>query len=200
MVRQPDGPAMDVFLQDIRKTGIDPGPDWPALAAQFTEVAYDRKSTIFSQAQVADRVLFVASGIVASEQVHLDGTPAIARFFERGQFATNVTSAWRRELAEDTLIAITDVQGVTMPVRFFTREYMDGGAFGQYLRRKVLETIFFDKEVICAKTLTETEARYRFLKDQHRDVLDLVPAKDVARFLGIAPQSLSRFLRKRRPG
>ncbi|MEO1492976.1 MAG: hypothetical protein AAFV19_12560 [Pseudomonadota bacterium] len=191
--------ALDAVSRDIdARGGAAALADWERLVPRVSAFACPAKQVILSAAQVADRLLFVTAGIAASEQVYPDGTAGIARFFEPGHICTNVTSAWERDIAEDTLIAITPVEGVMMPLALFMEEYLDGGAFGRYLRQKLLDVIAFDKAVICAKTLTRTEDRYRFLETQYADVITQVPAKDIARFLGVTPQGLSRFLRQRR--
>jgi hypothetical protein len=78
----------------------------------------------------------------------------------------------------------------------FREEFISGGPLATYWREKVLETFLFDKDIMCAKTLRNVESRYRFLIDRHQDVVSKVPDKYIARFLGISPQGLSRFLKK----
>ena len=192
--------ALDAFRADIAGAiGDLQETQWDRIHTGCNPVSFYPKETIFGQKDIADRILFVASGITASEQVYEDGSSGIARFFETGQFCTNLTSLWHRQMAEDTLFAVTGVTGVLIPMSFFEREYFQGDAFGQYLRRKVLDTLVFDKSVMVAKTLTSSEARYRFLEDQYDRVVSDVPANLIARFLGMTPQGLSRFLRNREP-
>ena len=187
-----------VLHQDIRdRAGQDALDDWHRIKPKLTECAHPAKAVIMSAAHLADRMVFVSDGIVASEQVYPDAAAGIARFFERGHFCTNLTSAWRRDLGDDTLVAITAMQGVIVPLDVFMQEYLHGSAFGLYLRLKAMDALAFDKEVMCAKTLTGSEARYRFLEAQHDQVIAQVPAKDIARFMGMTPQGLSRFLRHR---
>ena len=153
---------------------------------------------IQNQARVADSWIYLTDGIAASEQTWLDGTSTIARFFEPGDICANFTSAWTRDIASDDLVAVTDVGGVTIPNDIFRREYLEGGFFGVYLRFKMMEAHLFAKELIGAKTSGQTETRYRFLEGHHRNVIGTVPQKDIARFLGVTPQGLSRFLRRRK--
>lgn len=155
---------------------------------------------IQNQARVADSWFYLSDGVAASEQTWLDGASTIARFFEPGNICANVTSAWTRDIASDDLIAVTDVGGVSVPDDIFRREYLEGGFFGIYLRLKMMEAHLFAKELICAKTSGQTETRYRFLEQYHQNVIGTVPQKDIARFLGVTPQGLSRFLRRRKPG
>ena len=184
--------------EDIRERNISiPPTEWDAIRKQLYEVVFSAKEFILSQKSIADRWFFVSNGVVASEQVSSEGHASIARFFEGGQFCTNLTSVWSGRIASDDLIAITDVEGVFVSDSVFKALYLGSGAFSLYLREKAMETLLFDKDIICAKTSIDTEVRYRFLEERHTCVVDQTPQKDIARFLGITPQGLSRFLRNR---
>ena len=190
--------ARRAITADIAATDVTLAPkDWATLD-QATRVVVTRAGDcIYAQHDLGSCWLFLASGIVASRQTHLDGNVSIARFFEPGQFCANLTSTWNQEYASDDLIALTDVIGMELPDSVFRPEYLDGSALGRYLRIKVMETLCFDKEVICAKTQSSTESRYTFLEQFQPTVVASVQHKHVAAFLGITPQGLSRFLRYR---
>ncbi len=190
--------ALKILYDDIKAHGVALSEDdWRKLCASFEAVALAAGDVILCQSQIADRWMFVAQGVAASAQTTIDGEAWIARFFEAGHFAANLPSAWRRDYFVDDLVAITPVAGVFIPDAVFREAYLRGGALGVYLRLKAMETLLFDKELICAKTSASLERRYDFLETFYRDVLSSVPKKDVASFLGVTPQSYSRFLRRR---
>ncbi|MEL6235708.1 MAG: cyclic nucleotide-binding domain-containing protein [Pseudomonadota bacterium] len=189
---------LDRLFEDVRCRGatLDQG-EQDRLRRTLHAVSSPAGTALLGQGQVADRWIFLTSGIAASEQCRADGSSSIARFFEAGQFCTNLSSILTGELAEDALIAITDCAGVAVPDRQFRQDYLDGAGFGRYLRLKVLDSYLFDKELICAKTSARTDARYDFLMRHHHAVLSMAPKKDIARFMGMTPQGLSRYLRSR---
>ena len=183
----------DIFSHEIHLKSFE----WNEIKSKISEFSFTKKSVIFNQNFICDKIFFISDGIAASEQIMAEGVSPIARFFSRGQFCSNITSALTKEYANDTLIAITDVSGVSMSINFFLEEYYRGNAFGEYLRKKILETLLFDKEILCTKTLLNTEYRYRFLEERQQDVIRCVQDKDIARFIGITPQGLCRFLKYR---
>lgn len=185
---------------DIQRLGVTLDlNEWDQIGQRCKFVHIPAGDKIQNQARVADSWVYLSEGVAASEQTWLDGTSMIARFFEPGNICANLTSAWTREFASDDLIAVTDVAGIAIPNNIFRREYLQGGFFGLYLRYKMMDAHLFAKELICAKTSGQTETRYRFLEQHHRNVIGSVPQKDIARFLGVTPQGLSRFLRRRKP-
>lgn len=190
---------IDVFQRDIAERNITLSAElWSSLRVSFTEVTARAGEYIYEQHDIGDRWLFVTHGVVASQQNHEDGSFFISRFFETGQFCTNLTSTWTQDLAGDNLIAISDVRGVQLPDPLFRNELIRGGRFGEYLRIKAMETLCFDKEIIAVKTCADTETRYRFLEQHYDTVLDNARKKDLAAFIGVTPQGLSRFLKNRR--
>ena len=191
--------ALESLEGDILRSGVSLDLNaWDQIRqhSKFISIAAGRK--IQNQAHVANNWIYLADGIAASEQSWLDGTSSIARFFEPGDICANLTSVWTRDTASDDLVAMTEMTGVAIPDTIFRREYLEGGSFGLYLRLKMMEAHLFAKELVCAKTSGKTEARYHFLEKHHRNVIGSVQQKDIARFLGVTPQGLSRFLRRRK--
>ncbi|MEL6859978.1 MAG: Crp/Fnr family transcriptional regulator [Pseudomonadota bacterium] len=148
---------------------------------------------------VTQHLIFVSEGVAASIQTTPDGKQHIARFFERGQLCSNLTSAWHQDASSDALIAMSDFEGVQIPFAMFRDAFMSDGLLSRYWREMVLETLLFDKDLISIKTMRDVEPRYRFLVDRYDHVVRTVPDKYIARFLGITPQGLSRFRKNFRP-
>ncbi|MEM0976411.1 MAG: hypothetical protein AAGJ34_02630 [Pseudomonadota bacterium] len=169
--------------------------EWNHFARQVSFLNVRAGLQIQNQARISDIWVFLVSGIAASEQTWRDGTTTITRFFTPGDICANFTSVWRQEIAADDLIALTDVSGLAFPDQVFRPEYLSGGSFGTYLRLKMITTHLLDKELLCAKTSKRIEMRYQFLEEYQKDVIDAVMQKDIARFLGVTPQGLSRFLK-----
>lgn len=193
--------ALASLENDIQRKGVELDfVEWGQISQRCKYIHIQTGEKIQNQARVADSWIYLSDGIAASEQTWLDGTTSIARFFEPGDICANFTSVWTRNIASDDLVAMTDVAGLAIPDDVFKREYLGGGFFGTYLRNKSMDTHLFDKELICAKTSGRTEVRYQFLEQYHLKVISSVPQKDIARFLGITPQGLSRFLRMRKSG
>lgn len=191
--------AFASLQRDIRHSGVAIDlTEWDQIVLRCKFVHVSAGDKIQNQARVADSWIYLSDGIAASEQSWLDGGSTIARFFEPGSICANLTSAWTRDIASDDLVAVTEVTGVAIPDTLFRPEYLEGGFFGTYLRLKMMEAHLFAKELVCAKTSGKTEARYQFLEMHHRNVIESVSQKDVARFLGVTPQGLSRFLRRRK--
>jgi len=190
--------ALSRLRDDVRRFNVQiDDMDWRKFARQTSPISVSARGQIQSQARVSDVWIFLASGIAASEQTWRDGATTITRFFTADDICANFTSVWRQDIAADDLIALTDISGLAIPDHVFRPEYLHGGPLGTYLRMKAITTHLLDKELLCAKTSNRIEIRYQFLEQYQPDVIDRVTQKDIARFLGVTPQGLSRFLRNR---
>ncbi|MEM6556357.1 MAG: Crp/Fnr family transcriptional regulator [Pseudomonadota bacterium] len=186
--------AIATFKQHVATRGYHlSDAEWTAVCQQFQSVSVDRGAVLLDSACVTQHLFFVSNGVAASIQTTPDGDQQIARFFERGHLCSNLTSAWHQQVSSDTLIAMSDFTGLRIPFAMFREEFMSDAPLSSYWRAMVLETLVFDKDLICAKTIRDVETRYRFLVDRYDNVVRTVPDKYIARFLGITPQGLSRF-------
>jgi len=187
---------LSALSRDIKDEGIlVPPAEWEHFALNCSPANYKKKEIIFDTDVVSDKMLFVTNGVSASQYAHPNGQMIIDRFFEFGDFCTTVRSAWRTEPSEDQIIALTPVQGVLIPMTRWRNEYLRGGAIGEYIRIKIFQTLLFDADVIRVKSLNRTHESYAFLKERQPGVLQGVAQKDIAQFLGITPEGLSRFLK-----
>lgn len=171
---------------------------WQEVARLASPVSAKRGEVLLDSAVVASDLFFLCEGVAASIQTSPDGDTQIARFFERGQLCSNVTSAWQQTVSDDELIAMTDIAALRIPFAAFRSAFLHGGPLDTFWREIMFETLLFDKDLLCTKTIRDVETRYRFLAERYEDVVTQVPDRYLARFLGITPQGLSRFFRKTR--
>ena len=196
MIKNQQLSPMRTLSQDIEAEGIDVPPrEWEEFAEECTPTTYAKKDTIFDRDVISDHMLFITKGVSACQFAYPNGQLIIDRFFETGDFCTTVRSAWRTEPSEDQIFAVTPVQGVLIPMKRWREEYLRGGVIGEYIRIKIFQTLLFDADVIRVKSLNRTNESYTFLQERQPGVLQSVAQKDVAQFLGITPEGLSRFLK-----
>ncbi|MEM8962125.1 MAG: Crp/Fnr family transcriptional regulator [Acidobacteriota bacterium] len=192
--------AIELLTDDIRNLGIDPDRvGWDVITPQLTEVSYKKKTTLFQRGAICNTVLFITDGIVAVERLMQDGQAPINRFFVATDICNDIVSAWRNEPSTDELFAVTDVSGLLIPYPFLLNQFLrSGDVFGEYLRIKVMESVLTDIEIMARKTVSDTELNYQFLEERFPEVTAHALQRQIASYLGLTPEGLSRFLRKRR--
>lgn len=188
---------LHILKKEIETYQVELAPnEWGQLISNFKVVHFKKREIIFKQTEVCKKILFITQGIAASDYQD-DGNKIISRFFKKGNFCTNLISAEYQELASDNVVAITDVVGVLMPYPFFIQQFLNSPTFGVFTRKKFLELHIEAKHFISIKTFSDTRKKYEFLEEKYPEVIKETPSKYIAEFLGITPEWLSRFLKKR---
>lgn len=193
--------AYNALRVDINQHGLTlSDQEWRDVCDRSVAKTKASRNIILDSAQIGTSWVFVASGFAASFYAHQDGRLSLTRFFEPGQMAGNVTSTWLKDYGSDELKAITDLVYIELPHAFLLQEYMQGAAFGAYVRMKVVETLQYDKDLLVSQTINDPDLRFQFLNDHHPGLIDIALKKDIAAFLGVTPQGYSRLLRRKGAG
>ena len=188
--------ALEVLRRDIEIRGLTVREeDWHAFCAVSPIARFRKGAAIFGLDDEPNGMFYVSQGIVSANMLNSDGKVFIYRFFERGHLCTRISSAWSGAGETDTIECVTDVRGIMIPFEYWKKEYLSGGSLGEYFRQKALEALLFAKDVIRIKTLSQTRLSYEFLLNQHETVVDRAPQKTIAKFIGVTPEAMNRFLR-----
>lgn len=189
---------LDSLRNDVeRVVGPTSDADWHRVTSSLRPVECDQGQIVFSRQRRQLTWLFITRGIAAAEQPEPNGGIGISRFFEPGQFCTNLTSLSKPEETGEIVASITPVAGVVMSNQFFQREYRSNGLLGPYLRDKIMEAILYDRELMRVKTANDLDTRYQFLASRNTDIVHRAPVADLARFIGIPKPTLQAYLARK---
>lgn len=167
------------------------------LLSQFKERTAKKKAVIFRQTDPCNNVIYLTKGITASVYTYGE-KEVVTRFFQKGNFSTNIISAVSKNIASDDLIAITDIEYYLIPFDLFLDLYLYSNTFGVFIRKKIIENSIENKNFTTIKTIADTSVKYRFLTKNYPQIIKDTPAKYIAKFLGITPEGYSRFLSNRK--
>ena len=186
------------FKSEIASYGISiPEEEWNYFL-NITEVkTAKKKEVIFSHTELCSHVIYLMSGITATINSY-DDIEVVTRFFQKGNFNTNIVSAESRSLASDILVAITDIEYLLLPFSFFLDSFLNSNTFGLFVRKKIMGMIIENKKNTTIKTINDTEIRCQFLEENYPDIIRNTPSKYIAMYLGVTPEGYSRFLSSRR--
>ena len=186
-----------VALKTDIETAVSPLPEaeWNRFVEQATELSVKKNTVILRQTEICREVLYITDGIAASEYV-VEGRNIISRFFQKGNFCTNLISATTGRLDCDNLISITPLQALSITFNTFNEYYHEASVIGRFVREKIMQTIFEDKIITSSKTLLTNEELDQFIRETYPEIIRRVPSKYIAQFIGITPESYSRLLKR----
>lgn len=174
-------------------------PEWASLAATGRLCTFQRGDAVFVQGQWQPYVYVVCQGLVKLSYFNEDGDEWIKSVIGEGDFfaCPNVLVAglptdYAAIAVEDCQIERVDFAGINgLMARY---------PLWQHAIRQLLEWHIVRKEQRERELLTLTpEQRYQaFLRD-HPTWAERLQVRDVAHFLGITPEALSRIRKRLRP-
>lgn len=151
------------------------------------------KSFILEAGKVCQKVGFILNGIIRSYYYDTNGNEIIKCFHKENQFAVDLLSYQKGIPSNDNIQTLTDCEFVFLSKS--SDEYLSNKIIKwPLLVRKISDTLLSEKLEIRTTSFHEgAKERYLSFLEEYPDIINTVPLGQIASFLGIAQQSLSRI-------
>lgn len=159
----------------------------------FEYKSVQKNKVIFGVGDSVDTLFFISSGYLKYCKLLKSGKELIIHLYPPNDFATSLNSFFEGKKAEEELHTITDCELLCISRTNLEKLYAIDNKW-QYFARKLMESGLIEKEerVIDQLTLTAYEKYDKLLKTNPQ-IIQNVPVKYIASFIGIEPESLSRI-------
>lgn len=163
----------------------------------FTFLEIPKNFKLVRQGQVATDLYFINKGLI--RLYYTKGDEEITGFiFQEHLFASSYDSFLRKVPSIQTLESLEPCELLVLSYDRMQELYETLPKIN-ILTRKVAEQRFINSQMILSSFLLDSpEERYLKFEAQHRALLQRVPQKIIASYLGITPVSLSRIRKRRR--
>lgn len=185
---------MDSIRSFVERYTVIPAGEWPHILAAFRRVEYKAGAYVLREGERCNHLSFLASGLLRYVVLR-DGEEFNKFFTVAPYFYTSQQSFNDRTPARESIRAVEDSVAWSITYEENERLLQQPGwaAFG----RAITQEVQFFTEEILTELQTETAAdRYGKLLEKRPGLVARLPLKDLASYLGIAPQSLSRIRKK----
>ncbi|RAJ08457.1 CRP-like cAMP-binding protein [Chitinophaga skermanii] len=183
-------PPLQSFLQ--HHTTLT--PQEYALVSQYAETtAIEAGHVLLSEGKIAKKLFFVNDGYLKIVTTNEKGNDVIQFFIKPHKFCTILYSFKENVPSQESILAATDAS-----ITFFTKENLAQLYSELPHLQEAIERITHNEllsKIQARNQLMGEEAtiRYQRLVANNPDLLQHVPLSDIASFLGITQQSLSRI-------
>ena len=171
-----------------------PDPDWELVKASFRPRRLERGETLLAAGKICRHLWFLEEGLL-HYVVDRRGEP-VTKFFTVAPYCfTSQASFFGQRPAAESIIALEP--SVILETTYAENQrLLDLRSWNAFGRKITQEVQYFTEEILEALQTETAEDRYRRLLAEEGELVNRVPLKVLASYLGIAPQSLSR-IRKR---
>lgn len=169
--------------------------DWAVYEPRLIKKSFKKNEIIIHQGQIENYLSVVTAGIVRC-YIEKDDKEVTTNFVFENNYMSSYESFLTKTPSPYTIEALTDVEMWRASKESFLH-FFSHTSIGNYLGRISAEGLYLKKAQREISFLTETaEERYLKLLKQDPQLLQKVPLKYIASYIGITPQALSR-IRKR---
>lgn len=168
-------------------------PDWVRLDPMLVVQDYPKGATLENQGDRSTDQYFILDGILKRVVASPSGKEMILRFAAEAEIETSY-AAWRLETPIPfSIIAVRPVRAVKLSMRHWC-EFMDAhpaikNAFELEVMRVMSEVM---GHTITLHLLNAPGRVQRFLR-KHGELLERIPKKELACYLNLSPETLSRL-------
>lgn len=166
-----------------------------AIVETMTIKQYKKGTVLLKEGQISTEVYFVLEGCVRLFYL-VDGDEKTNNFFTEEQWVISMNSFSQNNPSNHFLDCCTDS---TLVVGNREKEENLYKRFPKFetISRKVMEKVFAEQQEIMSSYTTDTpEQRYLKLLKSRPDLFQKIPQYQIANYIGVKPESLSR-IRKR---
>ncbi|RAJ05080.1 CRP-like cAMP-binding protein [Chitinophaga skermanii] len=171
--------------------------DWLAFESILSPISYPAQHTVLKIGHTSNAIYFITEGAMKVYTKNGDEEISVDFAFPR-MFITAYHSFITRSPSLVALATITPVEGFAFQYADLQQLYQQNHtaerigrllAEQQYIRKYQRELAFLQHTA---------QERYQQLLAEHAQIVQQIPVKNIASYLGIAPESLSRIRRQLR--
>jgi len=167
--------------------------DAAVLKSLFKYASVTKGTSLIEAGKLTDKVFFTLSGYLRCFKMLDTAEELVVHLVGPGCAITTPSSFFLETKSTETLQAITDCELFYISKSDLEKLYSMDSKW-QTFARKLMESTIIEKEerIIDQISLTAHE-RYLKLIQKHPDIVQNVPVKYIASYIGIQPESLSRI-------
>ena len=163
------------------------------IISKFQRASFSKNDFFLTEGTTEDRYWFIEFGFARSYAVDTDGNDISTNFYGAGDVVIDWPSFFQRRPTRENIQALTDCTAWQLDFVNFQRLFHSIEAFREAGRARLVASYFEMKQHRVSLIVDPAKARYQRLLIERPDILQNVPLKQIASYLGITDTSLSRI-------
>lgn len=165
------------------------------LTESMVTEKYEKGSYLIKEGQLGNDTFFILQGCVRQFKI-IEGNDITTNFFTEEQWIISLENFEEKTPSKFNLICVEDTT-VVIGNEQKARELFEKHPRFETISRQVLEKVFVEQQNLMSSYITDKpEQRYLKLLESRPDIFQKVPQYDIATYIGVKPESLSRIRKK----
>lgn len=195
-----DNAQFSTLRQTLAEIAPLPGAEIEFLRRHAESRWYPAGSTLLDAAEVPSRCWFLVSGFLRFFYITESGREYNKAFSRPGEVVVPLTGMLTGAPNGFVIAAITDVEALAFPTALIPELYERHPAW-ERIGRVLAEQMAVRKELRERELLMDTAlVRFQRFAERYPELIDWLPQRQIASFIGVTEQALSRLLREHRAG
>lgn len=183
----------ELLVRFLQSTGYISAPQAEEIAGGFAPRVIGKNELLLLAGKVSDEYLFLDQGIMRAFAHDDEGREVTTGFFSAGQVVLEVASFFNRTPSQEHLQALTDCAGWSISHQQLNALFHTRPEFREFGRGVLVRELARLKTRLLALTTETATRRYESLLKATPEILQHVPLKHIASFLGVTDSTLSRI-------
>jgi CRP-like cAMP-binding protein len=182
------------FRQYIATYTSLPLTDWQLIEACLQPRTLQPGELLLEEGRICRHLFFMESGFLRYF-VWRDGKD-ITKFFTEAPYCFTSQQSFSNEIPAAENIESLDHCQIWQMRREDAYRLLERTSWNTFIRKLIQEVQFYTEELLYQAQNETAVERYQKMIERNDPLLQKAPLKDLASYLGIAPQSLSRIRKK----
>ena len=185
---------MKSFRNFVEKYQLIPNKDWIEISNCFRRREISKNELILKEGKTCRHLYFLESGLLRYFRLK-DGIE-VTKFFTIAPYCFTSQASFNTKTPSKENIQAIEKSVIWETTYEENYKLLDLKSWNLFARKITQEVQFFTEEILEELQSETAENRYIKMLNNQGELLQRLPQKILASYLGIAPQSLSRIRRK----
>jgi CRP/FNR family transcriptional regulator, anaerobic regulatory protein len=182
------------YLQSFRTISPD---DQATITRQLQDRSVPEGTMLLKEGKLARELFFISQGILKIVTTNAKGNDVTQFFLKENTFCTILASFNSDQPAQESIIAATDAELLIFTKDSLRDLYQELPWFRELIDTATQKTLLEKIRIRNGFMGEEAATRYQRFLSLYPDIAQRVSLTDIASYLGITPQSLSRIRRQK---
>lgn len=185
---------MHPFKQYILRYNPIKLEEWEDVEKRLTRKEYKKGELILEDGKICRKLFFLEEGFLRFF-INKEGED-ISKFFTEAPYCFTSQRSFTKDIPTEDNIEVLQESIVWELDKADAFDLLKYPNWSEFIRKLIQEVQFYTEEILKDIQNNTAEERYVKMVEENDSILKNVPLKDIASYLGIAPQSLSRIRKK----